>query len=182
MSKKTEDQPFLVSFETAVLQPIVINNKVFTKVVNFSGESLVIGRKPYDIVRHSCSFYGSSFPQSVRLSREVIGNYLKLPIVIAHDYGNPCILIPILSPKSDLNVWFSFRAIESFVPSDDGCSIVLTNGQKIQVTSSSNTISRQVAFANILNMHFLKRMSHLLNTGFITTRNSLPQKNKNLLH
>lgn len=177
MFHKADDKSFLVSFETAALLPIVINNKVFTKVINFSGESAVIGKKPYDIVRHSCSYYGSSFQQAVKLSKEAVGNYLKLPILVAHDYGNPCILIPILSPKSDLNVWFSFRAIESFYPSNDGCTIVLPNGQKIQVNSSPNTISRQVGFANILNMHFLKRMSRLVNTGFITTRNPHFQKN-----
>lgn len=177
MSKNTEDTSFLVSFETAVLQPLVLNNKVFTKVINYSGHSFVIGKKPYDIVRHSCSFYGSSFQQSVKLSREAIGNYLKLPIIIAHDYGNPCIFIPILSPKSDLNVWFAFRAIESFYPSGDGCMIKLSNGQTVYVDSSPNTISRQVAFANLLNIHFLKRMSHLINTGFIPAK--IPYSLKN---
>lgn len=168
MSKKVEENSFFISFETAVLQPIVVNNMVFTKVTNFSGETKIINKKPFDIVRHSCSFYGSSFQHTVRLSRDAIGNYLKLPILIAHDFGNPCILLPILSPKSDLNVWFSFKAISSFYPSEDGCVVVLSNGQTIKVPSSPQTISRQVGFANILNMHLLKRMSHLVNNGYIT--------------
>lgn len=176
MFNKKEEKSFLVSFDTAVLQPIVINNKVFTKAISYSGETKVIGKKPYDIVRHSCSYYGSSFQHSTKLSKEAIGNYLKLPILIAHDFGSPCILIPILSPKSDLNTWFSLGAIESFYPSEGGCTIVLANEQKIQVPSSPTTISRQVGFANILNMHFLKRMSHLVNNSLITSRNPLFQK------
>ncbi|MFJ8066048.1 competence protein ComK [Psychrobacillus sp. NPDC096426] len=176
MFNKKDEKSFLVSFDTAVLQPIVINNKVFTKAISYSGESKIIGKKPYDIVRYSCSYYGSTFQQSTKLSKEAIGNYLKLPILIAHDFGSPCILIPILSPKSDLNTWFSLGAIESFYPSEGGCTIVLANGQMIQVPSSPNTISRQVGFANLLNMHFLKRMSHLVNKGFITSRNPLFQK------
>ncbi|WP_313893011.1 competence protein ComK [Psychrobacillus sp.] len=176
MSIQTEDKFFIISFETAVLQPIQMNNKTFTKVTKFSGESLVIGKKPYDIVRQSCSYYGSSFQQSVKLSREAIGKYHKLPAVIAHDYGNPCILIPTLSPKSDLNVWFSLKAIQSFHPSKDGCSIILTNGQTLDVNSSTTTISRQIGFANILNMHFLKRMNRLSNEAFLTTRNQFLQK------
>jgi len=175
MSYKAEESSFFISFETAVLQPIVVNNMIFTKVTNFSGESHTIGKKPFDIVRHSCSFYGSSFQHAVRLSRDAIGNYLKLPILIAHDFGNPCIFIPILSPKSDLNVWFSLKAIESFYPSEDGCVIVLPHGQKITVPSSPQTIGRQVGFANILNMHLLKRMSYLINTGYITRT---PQRQK----
>ena len=168
MSNKVEEKSFFISFETAVLQPVVVNNTIFTKVTNFSGETNIISKKPFDIVRHSCSFYGSTFQHTARLSRDAIGNYFKLPILIAHDFGNPCIFIPILSPKSDLNVWFSFKAISSFYPSEEGCVIVLTNGQKITVPSSPQTISRQVGFANILNMHLLKRMSYLMNTGFIT--------------
>lgn len=176
MTIKTEDQSFIISFETAILQPIKMNNKTFTKVTNFSGESMVIGKRPYDIVRQSCSYYGSSFQQSVKLSREAIGKYHKLPTVIAHDYGNPCILIPTLSPKSDLNVWFSLKAIQSFHPNKDGCSIILTNGQTLDVSSSTTTISRQIGFANILNMHFLKRMNRLTNEAFLTTRNHILQK------
>ena len=49
--------------------------------------------------------------------------------------GVPVFLIPILSPKSDLNTWFSPRGmIESFYPSDGGCTIVLANGQMITST------------------------------------------------
>ena len=168
MSNKAEENSFFISFETAVLQPIKVNDLILTKVTNLSGDSHVVGKKPFDIVRHSCSFYGSSFKHTVSLSREAIGNYLKLPILIAHDFGNPCIFIPILSPKSDLNVWFSLKAIASFYPSEEGCVVVLTNGQKITVSSSPQTISRQVGFANILNIHLLKRMSYLINTGYIT--------------
>ncbi len=166
-----ENKSFLVTFETAVLEPKTVNNKIFTKVINFSGESFIVGRKPYDIIRHSCAFYGSSFSHSVQLSKEIIGNYLKLPIVIAHDYGYPCVFVPTLSPKSDLNVWFSMNAIDAYYPSEHGCMITLPHGESIQVSVSQNTISRQVAYANMLNNHFLKRMSNLLNTQFVTTRN-----------
>ncbi|TQR10644.1 hypothetical protein FG382_16340 [Psychrobacillus lasiicapitis] len=176
MFNKKDEKPFLVTFDTAVLQPVVINNKVFTKAISHSGESKIIGKKPYDVVRYSCSHYGSTIQQSTKLSKEAIGNYLKLPILIAHDFGSPCILIPILSPKSDLNVWFSLRAIESFYPSEDGSTIVLSNGQTIQVPSSPQTISRQVGFANILNMHLLRRMSYLVNNGFPPSRRPLFQK------
>ncbi|MEK3976273.1 competence protein ComK [Psychrobacillus sp. FSL K6-2684] len=162
-----------MSFETASLQPLVVNNKVYTKVINFSGESFIVSKKPYEIVRYSCAFYGSSFQHAVNLSRETIGNYFKLPIVLAHDYGSPCILLPILSPKSDLNIWFSFQAIEAFYPTQKGSTIVLPNGDTIDVPVSTNTISRQIAYSNILSTHFLKRMSHLLNHGFITSRHAV---------
>ena len=96
---KTEEKSFLISFETAVLQPIVVNNKVFTKVTNFSGESFVIGIKPYDIVRHSCSYYGSSFQHTLNYREMQLEIIYKLPILIAHDFGIPCIFFPLLSPK-----------------------------------------------------------------------------------
>lgn len=176
MIKQLKEKPFLISFETAVLQPIRINNKVYTKVTNMSGETLMVSKKPFEIVRQSCAYYGSSFQQAKNLSKETLGNYLKLPIIVAYDYGNPCILIPLLSPKSDLNIWFSLSAIESFHASKRGCTILLTNGQSMTVDASINTISKQIGFANLLNMHFLKRMSHLSHSGFLTMRNQLSKK------
>ncbi|QFF99996.1 hypothetical protein PB01_14835 [Psychrobacillus glaciei] len=176
MTIKADDKSFLVSFETAVLQPVRINNKIYTRVTNISGESTTIGKKPYDIVRQSCAYYGSTFQQAKQLSKDTLGNYLKLPIVVAHDYGNPFILIPLLSPKSDLNVWFSLKAIERLEASEGGCTVVLTNGAKITVNSSIVTLSKQVGFANLLNTHFLKRMSRLSHNEFITSRNQFFQK------
>ena len=177
MTLNTDDKSFLVSFETAVLQPVRVNNKIFTKVTNITGESTIVSKKPYDIVRQSCAYYGSSFQQAKKLSIDTIGNYFKLPIIVAHDYGSPCILIPLLSPKSDLNVWFSLRAIEGFYATENGCTIVLANGQEITVNSSTNTISKQIGFANLLNMHFLKRINRLTHTGFLTSRSQFYQKN-----
>jgi competence protein ComK len=176
MSKRADDKSFLVSFETAVLQPVRINNKIYTKVTNITGEPILIGKKPYDIVRQSCAYYGSSFQQAKNFSKDTLGNYLKLPIVVAHDYGSPFILIPLLSPKSDLNVWFSLKAIDRFEPSEDGCTVVLINGKRIAVNSSTITLSKQVGFANLLKMHFLKRMSRLSHTEFLTSRNQFSQK------
>ncbi|MER2006946.1 MAG: competence protein ComK [Psychrobacillus sp.] len=166
-----------MSFETALLQPSVVNNKVYTKVTNFSGETSMVSKKPYEIVRYSCSFYGSSFQHAVNLSRETIGNYFKLPIILAHDFGSPCIWIPVLSPKSDLNIWFSYQAIETFYPNKKGSTVVLSNGDAIDVPVSPNTMNRQVAYANILSTQFLKRMSHLLNNGYATSRQASMRKN-----
>lgn len=181
MTKEKDDSSYIISFDTAVLQPIQINNKIYTKVRNFSGDSFIVGMKPYDIVRKSCSYYGSSFQESTQLSKEAIGNFHKLPMIIAHDYGYPCIFLPILSPKSDLNVWFSLRAIKLFSTSAEGlgCSVVLTNGETIIVNSSIATISRQFGFANILNTHFLKRMSRLTTDPFLTQRNNFYRRDLN---
>lgn len=47
---------------------------------------------------------------------------------------------------------------------------MLSNGDTIDVPVSPNTMNRQVAYANILSTQFLKRMSHLLNNGYATSR------------
>lgn len=65
----------------------------------------------------------------------------------------------------------------NFYPNKKGSTVVLSNGDTIDVPVSPNTMNRQVAYANILSTQFLKRMSHLLNNGYATSRQASMRKN-----
>lgn len=146
MTKSKNEPPFVISFETAVLESIRVQNKVYTKVTLNSGEEFVVNIKPYDIIKKSCSHYGTIIKLIKKNSRDAIGNHYKLPLVISHDYGIPCIFFPTLSEKSDFNVWFALEAVQSYSRSDDGgCSVVLKNGKVITVSSSPATITTQLS-------------------------------------
>jgi len=158
MTKSKNEPPFVISFETAVLESIRVQNKVYTRVTLNSGEEFVVNLKPYDIIKKSCSHYGTIIKLVKKNSRDAIGNVYKLPLVISHDYGIPCIFFPLLSEKSDFNVWFSLDAIQTFSSSDDGgCLIFLKNGKIIPVNSSPNTITTQFSRSSTLkNIHQTK--------------------------
>ena len=154
--------PYYVSFDTFVLEPYVYDDEIITRVIERRQEFLV-KEKPLQIVKNSINLYGGSFKQATHYAKQVIGNYHKTPIIVAHDYGIPYIFIPTLSPNSDHNVWIASHSIDNYSAVPQGCMVYLENNQAVKVNVSFNTIARQYSFANTLGKRFDKVRRHLNN-------------------
>lgn len=88
---------YLISFNTYLLQPIQHDSKVFTHVIDKHNE-LIVTRKPMHVLRKSCLSLGSTYEAAKQSAKRFFGNQHKLPIVVAFDYGYPCIFLPTFSP------------------------------------------------------------------------------------
>jgi competence protein ComK len=160
LGNKTRTGQYIISFDTFMLEPIIANNKVTTRIIERNGE-FVSSSKPLHIVRNSCSFYGGSLGNSTNIAKLAIGNRHKTPVIIAHDFGIPYIFLPTMSPSSELNTWIAHHSIENLEPHKLGCTVRLENGLSIIVNVSANTMYRQLAFATFLEKDFLKKQRQL---------------------
>ncbi len=59
------------------------------------------------------------------LQNVFFGNQHKLPIVVAYDFGFPCIFLPTYSPNSIHNTWIGLHAISNIIQSENGCIVIL---------------------------------------------------------
>ncbi|MBK3494859.1 competence protein ComK [Viridibacillus sp. YIM B01967] len=151
---------FTLSFNTFALFPVFVDNQIYTRVIERDRDFLVEAR-PSRVIHKSCSDFGTSFKLATNKSREYLGARNKLPIVVAYDYGTPCIFLPTLSPSSHYNVWFAMHAIEYFEGSGPSKSIIsFKNGQDVGVEVSILTMRSQLSMAYFLQQRFeLKRPS-----------------------
>ncbi|KOO49590.1 competence protein ComK [Viridibacillus sp. FSL E2-0187] len=158
--KLTKLSNFTLSFSTFALMPVFEGNHIYTRVVEKEREFLVDAR-PSRVIHKSCSDYGTSFKLATNKSKEYLGARHKLPIVVAYDYGTPCIFMPTLSPSSHYNVWFAMHAIEFFEDAGPSKSLVsFKNGQDVEVDVSVITMRTQLAMAYFLQQRFeIKRPS-----------------------
>nr|WP_192598723.1 competence protein ComK [Sporosarcina limicola] len=151
---------YIVSFDTFMLQPIYQDNKISTRVIERNGE-IYIPRKPIHIIKKSCEYYGGSLQNSTNSARLTLRKRHKTPIIIANDFGKPCIFLPTISPNSEQNVWFLYHAIDNIESNPLGCTVYMENNRSFKVNISATTMYRQYAFCSILEKDFLKKQKQL---------------------
>lgn len=104
-------QNYYITSATYLLLPITKDKRLHTLVFDKSG-LYTVAQSPMKIIRASCRQMGSSYQSAIEQSKQYFGDQKhKLPIVVAINYGEPCVMFPLMSPKSPLNVWVSYNSL-----------------------------------------------------------------------
>ena len=120
-----------ISFNTYLIEPMNHGGKLYSRIYDQQGE-FIVNKKPLFIVRKSCQVMGSNYNTARLVSKRFFGDEKhKLPIIISHDYGIPCVFFPLLSPTSPNNVWIGLHAITNIRRSKDFTEITLKNGKEV---------------------------------------------------
>lgn len=152
---------YVISFDTFMLQPVLVDNKtVATRVIERNRE-FTIPKKPIHIVKKSCSYYGGSLETSINIAKIAIGRHHKTPIIVAHDFGTPYIFLPTMSPSAEGNTWISHHSIDFIAPDNTNCIVYLENNLSFKLNISATTMYRQYAFGNLLEKNFYRKQRQL---------------------
>lgn len=152
---------YIMSFNTYYLEPFKHENRIYSRIIDKHNE-IIVARKPLNIIRKSCLFLGTNYEATRALSKRFFGNQHKLPIILTHDFGIPCIFIPTYSPRSDQNSWIGLHAIEQALPHNGGTKIILKNEVVIEVPTTFSSFSKQYINAIMLQKHFTKVRRQIL--------------------
>lgn len=146
---------YIMSFNTFYLEPFKKDNRIYSRIIDKHNE-IIVSQKPMYVIRKSCLFLGTNYEATRSLSKQFFGNQHKLPIILTHDFGIPCIFIPIFSARSDLNAWIGLHAIEQAMPFQNGTKVILKNGEELMLSTQYGAFSKQFVNAFMLKKHFLK--------------------------
>ena len=75
--------------------------------------SYIVGDNAYNIIDHSCRYFGSSYNGRKEGSKSIIGQNYKLPIIIEDSMN--IIFFPTASPDEDDCIWLAVNKIKSYV-------------------------------------------------------------------
>ena len=124
-----------------------------TKVIEYNTEK-ILDEKAYEVMEHSCGYFGSSYQGRVEGSRVILGCNYKVPIII--EESSEIIFFPTASPNISECSWLSLKAIDFIEEGDDKTTIGLKNGSKINLTVSKSSLENQLLRAT--------RLKYLLNS------------------
>lgn len=114
----------------------------------------VINQNPYDIIDHSCKYFGSSYEGRKQGSKNIIGANYKLPIIV--EDGRNIVFFPTLSAEDDDCMWIAVNKIKKYeIGEYNTTKITFFNGKSIIVPLSYRSIQNQIFRAT--------RLSYLLN-------------------
>ena len=151
MGNATIAESYHVSFNTYLIEPLIHGDKLYSRVYDKNGE-MVVSRKPIYIIRKSCVLMGSNYKTARTVSKRFFGDEKhKLPIIISHDYGMPCVFFPLLSPTSPNNVWVGLHAIINIRRFKDCTEITLKDGRELILNFNYSSFCTQYVCATMLN-------------------------------
>lgn len=139
-----------ISFNTYLIEPIVHGDVIYSRVYDKSG-IVTVSRKPIYIIRKSCILMGTNYRMARLLSKRFFGNEKhKVPIIISHDYGMPCVFFPLLSPTSPNNVWVGLHAIINIRRLKDSTEVTLKDGRELVLNLNYSSFCTQYVSASML--------------------------------
>ncbi|MEK4424151.1 competence protein ComK [Solibacillus sp. FSL K6-1523] len=153
---------YIASNSTYFLKSISHREKTYTLVSDKHGK-VIYPNKPLKIIRSTCRLHGSSYQASQYQAKQFFGKSKhKLPIMIAYDFGDPCVLFPLFSPNSLQNIWISFQSIINIVEHNDETIVTFLDGSEERLPLHCKSFNHQYVRASMFYKHLiLKRNSTL---------------------
>lgn len=111
------------------------------KIVESEGD-FIINSKAYEVMDHSCCYYGSSYSGRTEGSREILKCEYKLPIII--EETREIIFFPTQSPSTDSCIWLSLENIDYVDGDSKGCTIYFKNDHSLFISRSKDSIENQI--------------------------------------
>lgn len=129
-------------------------NKKFTRVVEKEKEYF-INDMSYEIMEHSCEYFGSTYEGRIKGSKNMIGFEYKLPIIV--EESNNLIFFPLTDKENPKCTWISLKWFDRVEKEKGITYIYLKNGKRIPTTVSKYVIENQVLRSSKLQLKLLER-------------------------
>ena len=111
----------------------------------------VVDSLPFDVVDHSCKYFGSSYEGRKEGTKEILHINYKVPIIV--DNSRNLIFFPTNSPLSDDCSWLSLKSIKSIKEGDfNTTDVIFNNGVSINIPVSKRTMDNQILRASRLDL------------------------------
>ncbi|WP_339175284.1 competence protein ComK [Solibacillus sp. FSL R5-0691] len=162
ISNLTQKTNYIISNSTFCLQSYQQRDKIHTAILDKYGQS-TSPYKPLKIIRDTCRLHGSSYDASKYQARRFFGeNKHKLPIMVAYDFGDPCILFPLFSPFSPQNVWLSLNPIINISEDGDKTLVTFVDNTEVSLDINMKSFNQQYVRAAMYYKYLLLQRNAIL--------------------
>lgn len=146
-----------INEETLAILPLP-NNRC--RVIEEENECF-IESKSFDVIEHSCEYFGSSYRGRHNGTKKITGLRYKTPIII--EESTRLIMIPTHSSRNKECIWISLNKISKCTKGKvPNTSIIeFKTGDKLEVNISHNIINNQILRATRLQVLINDRLREL---------------------
>ena len=112
-----------------------------TRIIETDDE-YVVNDTPYEVMEHSCTYFGSSFEGRMLGSKDILGSIYKAPVIV--EETQKLIFFPTESITSENVGWLSYKNIKNVEKYNKQSKIIFNNGFSIVVDCPYFSIKNQV--------------------------------------
>ena len=135
------------------LAVLSVDNK--TSKIMEDEQDYVVKQSSFDVMDHSCRYFGSSYEGRRQGAKEIIGANYKLPIII--EDGRNIVFFPTLAAEDNECMWIAVNKIKSSPHAvSNTTKIIFFNNVSLTVPLSYRSVQNQIFRAT--------RLSYLLKT------------------
>ncbi len=114
-------------------------------------EEYIINSTPYEIMDHSCKYFGSSYEGRKEGTKAVLDINYKVPIIVENSKN--IIFFPTNSPSASDCSWISLKNIKKIEEAEfNSTTILFNNDISILIPVSKRTIENQILRASRLDL------------------------------
>ena len=125
----------------------LIKNGKKTKVLEYADE-YNIDETPYEVMEHSCSYFGSSLEGRLNGSKSILGSVYKVPIMV--EETQKLIFFPTEAINSPNVAWISYKNIKNVEKYGKKSIIRFVNGYNLIINCPYFTLKNQIFRCNML--------------------------------
>ena len=119
----------------------------YTRVVEMDDE-YIVKETPYEVMEHSCEYFGSSFDGRMLGTKSILGTVYKAPIVV--EETKKLIFFPTEALQSENVGWISYSNVKGVEKMGKQSRIIFKNDNNIVVNCPYFSIRNQIFRCNLL--------------------------------
>lgn len=127
-----------INKDTLAVLPLIDNK---SRVVERKNE-YIVNSKPYQVMEHSCEYFGSSLSGRLNGSKSMLGTIYKAPILV--EESRNIIFFPTSSPSLEDTAWISLGNIDKYEQLGDKAKIIFRDGKEIIVDMPYLSLENQI--------------------------------------
>jgi competence protein ComK len=157
-----------INSETIALVPVRYGARIFTQVYEISG-TFIVPRKPIEIIKHSCTYFGSTYNGRVLGAQKLLNATHKIPIVV--DSATSLYFFPTASASREDCHWISLELIMRHYPTDlNFTKIVFRNNRTVDFPCSYTIIKNQMLRTAYLKSKLVQNIEEVINRSSYRNR------------
>ena len=126
---------------------IVPFNKESTRIIE-KGDEYIVNETPYEVMEHSCKYFGSSLEGRMLGSKDILGSIYKTPVIV--EETQKLIFFPTEAIQSESVGWVSYKNIRNVEKYNKKSKVIFNNGEFIILDCPYFSIKNQIFRCNML--------------------------------
>lgn len=152
-------EEYEINPHTMAILPTTYGSKTYSEIMEIDNQ-FISPFKPMEIVKKSCSYFGSSYDGRKDGSKRLTGITHKAPIIVDPHTG--IFLFPTTSPSNPQCIWISHEHVLTWEPGDNNMTVItFRNKQKLLVPMSIRSFDNQMSRTSRLRISFIQHIQYM---------------------